>query len=446
MSEETITAIATAAGRSGIGIVRLSGPNAYNIALKITKKKRLNVRFCHYASYFYEENLIDTGLVIYFKAPHSFTGEDVIEFQAHGSPIALDQLVQATLSLGARIARPGEFSERAFLNNKMDLTQAEAVADLIHAQSLTAARLAVQSIQGIFSEKIHAINEKVIYARMYVEAALDFPEEEIDFLSNVKIQNLLQEIQHELQHLRANAYQGSLIREGLTVVITGKPNAGKSTLINYLAQKEVAIVTDIPGTTRDIMREAVQLDGLVIHLIDTAGLRESQDKVEQEGIKRAWLAVSYADCVIHLSTIDDTSEEKSVLNEQIKCVLPENTPVIQVVNKIDKIKYSIDAQEEIIYLSAKEGTGISLLKDKIKKIAGYVPTEGQFLARRRHVHALDRALEALNCAREQLAYHRAGELLAEDLREIHEVLGEITGEFSTDDLLGKIFSSFCIGK
>ncbi|MDP3705022.1 MAG: tRNA uridine-5-carboxymethylaminomethyl(34) synthesis GTPase MnmE [Legionellaceae bacterium] len=467
---ETIVAIATPPGRGGVGIIRLSGPKAHDVGLRLTARTTLKPRTAHYgAIYGTDGELIDQGIVLYFKAPHSFTGEDVVEFQGHGAPIVLDRLVQESVLCGARLAKPGEFTERAFLNDKIDLTQAEAIADLIHASSLTAARMAMRSLQGDFSKRIHELNDQLISLRLYVEAAIDFPEEEIDFLNDGKIAAMLSTLMQSLDETRASASQGAMLREGLSVVIAGRPNAGKSTLINCLAGRDVAIVTDVAGTTRDVMREHIMLDDIPIHVIDTAGLRDSDDVVEKEGIKRAWHEVKLADCV--LMVIDASAgEDAMTLSESIAAVLPERVPIIHVFNKIDKLKNSSplipghrkvlvgrmrgsqDQADESqfmpapIYLSAKSGEGISLLTAKIKEVVGYQPAEGQFLARRRHIQALDEAKSLLSSGQQQLSLHRAGEMLAEDLRLAHQSLCEITGEFTSDDLLGVIFSSFCIGK
>ncbi|WP_419419722.1 tRNA uridine-5-carboxymethylaminomethyl(34) synthesis GTPase MnmE [Legionella sp. D16C41] len=444
--QDTIVAIATPPGRGGVGIIRISGPLAYFIGEQLTKKKNLRPRQTIYTNFFdKQDQLIDSGILIYFNAPHSFTGEDVIELQGHGAPIILDYLLQESIAYGARLARPGEFSERAFLNDKIDLAQAEAIADLIHASSMTAARMAVRSLQGDFSKRINQLNEQIINLRLYVEAAIDFPEEEIDFLGDGKVAMLLDEIISNLTVLRQNASQGAMLREGLSIVIVGKPNAGKSTLINQLAGREVAIVTEIAGTTRDVMREYILLDDLPVHLIDTAGLRESTDIIEQEGIRRAWQEVSQADCVLLLTDIKNKGSELE-LNKAILARLPAKIPVITVFNKIDLVNEQAKQEINTVYLSAKLGVGIDLLISKIKSIVGFQPNEGQFLARRRHLDALDRAKEFLLNGEKQLIDMRAGELLAEDLRLAHQSLCEITGEFTSDDLLGKIFSSFCIGK
>ncbi|KTD14045.1 tRNA uridine-5-carboxymethylaminomethyl(34) synthesis GTPase MnmE [Legionella israelensis] len=446
MMETTIVAVATPPGRGGVSILRISGPQALAIAGQICQLNNIQPRTAYFTG-FYQQNrqLIDQGIALYFKAPHSFTGEDVIELQAHGSPVIMDMLLKECVQLGAELAKPGEFSERAFLNDKMDLSQAEAIADLIHASSETAARMALRSLQGDFSKKIHALNEQLVHLRMYVEAAIDFPEEEIDFLNDGRISLMLETVLTELQSIRAQAHQGTLLREGLSVVIAGRPNAGKSTLINHLAGKEVAIVTDVAGTTRDVMREHILLDDIPIHIIDTAGIHDSADQVEKEGIRRAWQEVSRADCV--LLVIDLAADEPyALLTKEVKAALPEHVPVITVFNKIDKMKLNAKVERNQIYLSAKSGEGLNALKQKIKDIAGYQPEEGQFLARRRHLQALDEAKQLLMNGQRQLSEHKAGELLAEDLRLAHQALGEITGEFTSDDLLGKIFSSFCIGK
>jgi tRNA modification GTPase len=446
MSVDTIVAIATPPGRGGVGIIRVSGPLAYSVAQQLAHVKSIKPRSVTYCSlYSSDDELIDQGVVLYFKAPHSFTGDDVIELQVHGAPIVLDNLLQECVLLGARLARPGEFSERAFLNDKIDLTQAEAIADLIHASSQTAARMAVRSLQGDFSKKINELSEQLVYLRLYVEAAIDFPEEEIDFLSDGKVTAMLNSVLHDLDKIRASACQGAMIREGLSVVIAGRPNAGKSTLINCLSGRDVAIVTDVAGTTRDVMREHVLLDDLPLHLIDTAGLRDSDDVVEKEGIKRAWEEVKRADCL--LMVIDtNTLDERDELSDALRTALPPNVPIIQVYNKIDQVGHPAKKASNTVYISAKSGDGLQLLKDAIKEAVGYHVTEGQFLARRRHIQALDTAKELLVVGYQQLHTHRAGELLAEDLRLAHQSLCEITGEFTPDDLLGKIFSSFCIGK
>jgi tRNA modification GTPase len=451
MSEETIVAIATPPGRGGVGIVRLSGPQALSIAYQQSslsqQQHKLIPRHAVYAHLLdiKTQEMIDDGIILYFKGPHSFTGEDVVELQCHGSPVVLDRLIAQSVLLGARIARPGEFSQRAFLNDKMDLTQAEAVSDLINASSHTAARMAVKSLQGDFSKAINELNEQIIYLRLYIEATIDFSEEEIDFIAEGKIALKLTEILVTLQKIREHAVQGVLLREGLSVVIAGPPNAGKSTLINRLAARDIAIVTDIPGTTRDVMREQIMLDDLPLQIIDTAGLRESEDIVEREGIKRALAEVKQADCILWVTDVQHQSRQEEMMLMISPDVLS-TTPIIHVINKIDVVPCPILAQDNQVYLSALTGEGMEHLKEKIKNSVGYQPTEGLFLARRRHLQALDVAHESLRHAQQQLSGRVAAELLAEDLRLAHHALSEITGEFTSDDLLGKIFSTFCIGK
>ena len=445
MNIDTIVAVATAPGRGGIAIIRISGKEAVNIGQKIIGSKSFYPRTINYCSFYNDEGeLLDKGLLLFFKGPHSFTGEDVIELHGHGSPIVLDRILKACILLGARLARPGEFSERAFLNDKMDLTQAEAIADLIQASSENAARLAMRSLQGDFSLKITNLNEKLINLRLYVEAAIDFPEEEIDFLNDSKVSTMLDNILNDLEEIKKSATQGSMLREGISVVIAGSPNVGKSTLINYLAGRDVSIVTDIAGTTRDVMREQILLDDLPINLIDTAGLRDSDDLVEKEGIRRALHEVSQADCLLLIVDASNYNLNQSTFDLDSK--IPSNIPIIRVFNKIDKLKKLDKKDDDGIYISAKSGIGINVLKEKIKEVVGFNPDEGSFLARRRHLDALDKAKALLLAGRHQLTVHRAGELLAEDLRLAHQSLCEITGEFTSDDLLGEIFSSFCIGK
>jgi len=446
-TKETIAAIATAPGRGGVGIVRVSGPLSANIAEKILGKIPL-LRRAEYSP-FNDENgdAIDSGIAIYFQKPNSFTGEDVLELQAHGGPVVLDMLLNRVLNLGARAARAGEFTEQAFLNDKMDLAQAEAVADLIEAESTEAAKAAVRSLQGEFSKNINALVESLIELRLYVEASLDFPEEEIDFLNDGKVEKKLSVIESALAEVFTSARQGSLLREGMSLVIAGRPNAGKSSLLNQLAGRNSAIVTDIPGTTRDVLREHIQIDGLPLHVIDTAGLRESDDPVEQEGVRRAWKEIEQADRILLL--VDDTHRNDDHL--QIEDKLPEHIGVTRVFNKIDSSGRQaelIETDAEIdIALSAKTGSGIDILKNHLKQCMGYEQSnEGKFMARRRHIKALQNADQHLQIARYNLIEMQAGELLAEELKLAQEQLNTITGEFTSDDLLGKIFSSFCIGK
>lgn len=446
MSEkETIVALATPPGYGGVGILRLSGPAAYEIAQHLNGNIPLPPRQAVYSSFFSSENEhLDQGLMLYFKAPASFTGEDVVEIQGHGSPLILDELLKSCLRLGARMARPGEFSERAFLNQKMDLTQAEAVADLIHASSLTAARCALRSLQGEFSKKIEAINEKLIVLRLYIEAYLDFPEEDLDLLQKEKIEKQMVAVLKELELLEKEACQGVLLNEGANIVIIGEPNAGKSTLFNCFAKQDLAIVTDIAGTTRDVMRYPLKMDELSLHFIDTAGLRETEDRIEQEGIRRAWKEVQQANCV--LLVMDVNSPYPTRLMNEVKTALDKDIPLITVYNKIDQSKLEPCLAEEGVYLSARLGLGFEYLKTAIKKALAYQPQEGLFLARRRHLDALALAKNYLFQGQTQIFPAYQGELLAEDLRLAHQALGEITGEFSSEDLLGRIFSQFCIGK
>lgn len=453
MSEnDTIAAIATAPGKGGVGIVRVSGPAACSIAEALLGGCP-KPRYAEYLSFRDGDGtVLDQGLALFFPNPHSFTGEDVLELQGHGGPVVLDLLLARCLSLGARLARPGEFSERAFLNDKLDLAQAEAIADLIDAASEQAARSALRSLQGEFSRKVHTLVERLIQLRLYVEAAIDFPEEEIDFLSDGKVSAMLAGIRVDLSAVQVEAKQGSLLREGMKVVIAGRPNAGKSSLLNALAGREAAIVTDIPGTTRDVLREHIHLDGMPLHIIDTAGLREASDAVEQIGIARAWAEISQADhvlIVVDASVTPDTEPHK--LWPEFAGKLPERLGVSVVRNKADLTGETLGIHQtgeaKVLALSAQTGAGVPTLREHLKAVMGFASsTEGGFIARRRHLDALARADSSLAIGSEQLDLHRAGELLAEDLRAAQDALNEITGAFSADDLLGRIFGSFCIGK
>ncbi len=446
-ADDTIAAQATPPGRGGVGIVRISGSLSRKCAEKILGHCP-KPRQAEYLSFKdLEGEIIDEGIAIFFAAPNSFTGEDVLELQGHGGPVVMDRLLALAQQFGVRLARPGEFSERAFLNDKLDLAQAEAIADLIDAGSEQAARSALRSLRGEFSARINELVEKVTELRMYVESAIDFPEEEIDFLADGEVQRRLDEIITALASVMVAAQQGALLKEGMTVVIAGPPNAGKSSLHNQLAGQESAIVTDIAGTTRDVLREQINLDGMPLHIIDTAGLRESDDVVEQEGIRRAWREIEQADRLLLLvnDTQGITAEEKAILEK-----LPKGLPITVVRNKIDDSGNAaaiIDGElGNEIRLSAKSGEGVELLRDHLKQSIGYQGTgEGAFMARRRHLDALERAAVNLQTG-DQLLQQGSGELLAEELRRAQQSLGEITGEVTSDDLLGKIFSSFCIGK
>jgi len=466
-NQETISAQATPPGRGGVGIIRISGPQAQKVAQAILGKVP-EIRKAEYLPFKDKNNqTLDQGIALFFKAPHSFTGEDVLELQGHGGPIILDMLLKEVISLpGIRIAKPGEFSEQAFLNNKLDLTQAEAIADLINSSSEQAARSALHSLQGDFSKLVNEMVASIIHLRMYVEAAIDFPEEEIDFLADKKIVTDLKNIIKQVESVRQQAQQGSIIREGMRVVIAGRPNAGKSSLLNALSGKESAIVTDIAGTTRDVLTEQIHIDGMPLHIIDTAGLRDSDDKVEQIGIERAWQEIKQADRVLLMV---DASENHSVLEDEqnIKDYYPEffeklpsNIGLTLVRNKADlnqaitpsnmgltEFTDNDQTKHSVITLSAKTGEGVNSLKEHLKTIMGYQgSTEGGFMARRRHLTALDNTHQHLITGLDQLESYVAGEILAEELRICQLELDQITGEFTSDDLLSKIFSSFCIGK
>ena len=445
---DTIAAIATPAGQGGVGIVRISGTDTPAIAQQLLghlpQVRRTEVHRFTEA----DGTLIDAGLVLYFEAPASFTGEHVLELHGHGGPVVMDCLLRRVLSLGARPARPGEFSERAFLNNKLDLAQAEAIADLIESATMAAAHAAARSLQGEFSSRVHLLIEMLTRLRMYVEAAIDFPEEEIDFLSDDTIAHMLSDLRAAFEDLSTRAQQGQLLRDGMTLVIAGRPNAGKSSLLNALSGRDAAIVTEIPGTTRDVLREHIQIDGLPLHIVDTAGLHDSNDPVEQAGMQRARLALEQADRV--LLAIDDqagfTAADAAILEE-----LPAGVAHTRVFNKIDLSSRAAGQSEHngqpAISLSIHTGAGLEALRLHLKQSVGYADhAEGSFSARRRHVDALRRAFEHVAIGRQQLEQQRAGELLAEELRQAQQVLGEITGDVSSDDLLGRIFSSFCIGK
>ncbi|WOA53794.1 tRNA uridine-5-carboxymethylaminomethyl(34) synthesis GTPase MnmE [Dickeya solani] len=450
---DTIVAQATPPGRGGVGILRISGRHASAVAQAVLGKLP-KPRYADYLPFHDADgSVLDQGIALWFPGPNSFTGEDVLELQGHGGPVILDLLLKRVVALsGVRIARPGEFSERAFLNDKLDLAQAEAIADLIDASSEQAARSAVNSLQGVFSTRIHQLVEALTHLRIYVEAAIDFPDEEIDFLSDGKIEAMLNDVIGDLGAVRAEARQGSLLREGMKVVIAGRPNAGKSSLLNALAGRDAAIVTDIAGTTRDVLREHIHIDGMPLHIIDTAGLRDASDEVERIGIERAWQEIEQADRVLFMvdGTTTDAVEPAAIWPE-FMARLPHRLPITVVRNKADVTGEPLGIEDvntySLIRLSARTGDGIDLLRDHLKQSMGFTSnTEGGFLARRRHLQALEQAAQHLQQGHEQLVGAYAGELLAEELRLAQQSLSEITGEFTSDDLLGRIFSSFCIGK
>lgn len=451
--QDTIVAQATAPGRGGVGIIRVSGPLAATVANNVLDKLPTPRKAEYLPFKDSQGDTLDQGLALYFVAPHSFTGEDVLELQGHGGPVVMDMLIKSILQQqGVRLAKPGEFSERAFLNDKMDLTQAEAIADLIDASSEQAARGALRSMQGEFSSHILNLVEQVIQLRIYVEAAIDFPDEEIDFLSDGKVMADLDAIIKQLDKVRAKAKQGSLMREGMQVVIAGRPNAGKSSLLNALAGRDAAIVTDIAGTTRDVLKEHIHIDGMPLHIIDTAGLRDSPDKVEQIGIARAWQEIAQADRVLLMVDSTENKEmDPHILWPEFVDKLPANIGLTLIRNKADLSALDIGPvsgqPQPVFNISASEKLGIELVAEHLKSCMGYhAGGEGQFIARRRHIQAIEQAAEHLSIGKQQLQDLVAGEILAEELRLCQQQLNEITGEFSSNDLLGRIFSSFCIGK
>lgn len=439
---DTIAAIATSPGNGGVGIIRISGSLVLGIAEKLLTKS-LTPRTAVYSAFIDADgSVLDSGIALYFPAPASYTGEDILELQGHGGSVVLDMLLRRVLSLGARLANPGEFTERAFLNNKLDLAQAEAVADLIESSTEQSVRSAQKSMQGVFSAQINALVEDLTELRIYVEAAIDFVDEEIDFLTDGVVENRIIRLLEGIQKIRKTARQGRLLRDGMTVVLAGKPNAGKSSLLNALAGHEAAIVTDIAGTTRDILRERIQLDGMPLHIIDTAGLRESDNLIEQEGIRRARVEIDKADKILLL--IDAREPESEEL-------LASPLNITRIYNKIDLLglapSISQTGQGTQIYVSIKTGDGMDLLTRHLKESVGYNDAAANvFIARTRHLEALKAAYEFSESALNQLRVSQAAELVAEDLRQAQQSLAEITGQVTSDDLLGKIFSSFCIGK
>ncbi len=460
----TIAAIATPLGRGGVGIIRLSGAKAYDIACQLTGKSSFTPRLASFCRFYQADGtIIDEGLVLYFKAPHSFTGEDVIELQGHGGVILQNLLLARVFELGAKQATAGEFSYRAFDNDKLDLVQAEAIADAIDATSAAAASSAIRSLSGEFSDKINQLLEQLIHLRLHVEAAIDFPDEEdVDFLSDGIIQDKLEQTQAQIQQVLATAKQGQMLRDGIHVVLAGRPNAGKSSLLNRLAGQERAIVTEVAGTTRDTLSETVVLNGLTLHLTDTAGLRDTEDTVERIGIERARTAITQADILLLVYDVTRDIEGESTplqLAEQLFGELPEAKRLLIIANKSDLLATSSsdslltaaqikmqDKGYEQINVSCETGAGIEDLVDALCAKVGFHPPENSLIARTRHLDALRRTASYLSEAHEQLIVFKAGELVAESLRQAQGSLGEITGEFSADDLLGKIFGSFCIGK
>jgi tRNA modification GTPase len=442
LNRDTIAAIATGPGAGGIGVVRLSGPQAHRIAEQITGKS-LEPRIAHYRTFLdVDARTLDDGLALYFPGPRSFTGEDVVELQGHGGPLILQMLLERTLQLGARQARPGEFSERAFLNGRLDLAQAEAIADLISARTRSAARQAQASLRGVFSEAINALAQDLVALRIYVEAAIDFPEEDIDFLGDGEVAKRLTAVIQAAESLKKEARAGAMVRNGATIVLAGRPNAGKSSLLNRLAQDDVAIVTHIPGTTRDVVRQDIEVNGIPLRISDTAGLRETDDTVEQEGVRRATQEIRGADLLLHL--IDDTDPRPvEALNEDV--------PTITVYNKIDLSGRppgpATNEDAAAVAISTLTGSGMDDLLTAITDALGLqAGAETRFSARERHLTILDHTTASLKASEAAFLASGAGELLAEDLRLIHDQLGEITGRMTSDELLGEIFSSFCIGK
>ena len=448
---DTIAAIATAPGTGGIGVVRLSGPAALGIAESLSNSRLQAGRIQFRRFLDADGEAIDHGLCLYFMAPHSFSGEDCVEVQAHGGPVVLDQLLERVCTLGARLARAGEFSERAFLNGRIDLTQAEAIADLIESGSRAASRAAMRSLEGRFSQQVGALVDEIIELRTYIEAALDFAEEEIDFLSSSDTATRVQAAHDQLKALLAQAEQGRTLQEGLNVVLAGLPNAGKSSLLNYLAGYDAAIVTEVEGTTRDVLREHISLRGIPIKINDTAGIREAHNPIEQEGVRRAWKSIETADVVVYLLDASKgmLDSDRQILEELASQADQGNgNPRIQrVYSKSDLAEPDCVFEADGLAISTVSGEGMDALIDRITgQAADFNQDNDTFMARRRHVDALGRALKFLGQAVDGFAQQRSAELMAEDLRQAQQFLNEITGEFTSDDLLGKIFSSFCIGK
>jgi len=448
---DTICALATPPGTGGVGIVRISGPLAADVARALAghlpRPRRAELTEWRDA----DGEVIDSGLSLYFPGPRSFTGEDVLELQGHGGLFVLQRLLQRTVALGCRLARPGEFTERAFLNDKLDLVQAEAIADLIESGSEAAARAAQRSLQGVFSNEVHALQEQLTALRVFVEAAIDFPDEEIDFLAESDVAERLVRLGAQVGRVLLQARQGRLLRDGILLAIVGPPNAGKSSLLNALSGQDSAIVTDIPGTTRDVLRERIDIEGIPVHLADTAGIRDTEDAIEAEGVRRALRAVAEADLVL---VVEDATGEAQAARA-LAARLPEGPPRLRVVNKVDLLSAAerrpYADQPGCLLISARSGEGLDALRRSVRDLVGAGPGDratvgGEFSARQRHVDALRRAAAHIDAGAAIMASTRAGELLAEELRLAQQQLGEITGEMASDDLLGQIFSSFCIGK
>jgi len=442
--QDNIVAIATGSGYAGVGVIRISGGNLLPVIHKLINKQNATItpRYAHYSDFFDEAgSIIDSGLFIYFNAPKSFTGEDVIELQGHGSPVILNMLLKRCLTLGCRLAEPGEFTKRAYLNGKVDLVQAESIADLIHAESEASARGALKSLRGEFSRYIKEINDQLINLRMFVEASLDFPDEDIEFIANAKIKDKLIVIREKIYSLLSNTKHGVILNNGVNIVIIGRPNVGKSSLLNALANEDIAIVTSIAGTTRDIVRQKIIINGIPFNIIDTAGIRETTDEVEKIGIARAVSALGEAD--ICLVLIDDSlgisEEDESILKQ-----IPANLKRVFVYNKIDLSGKSMGIVDNKVYISAKQNVGIDQLRQLLLATIGWDSSNtGTFSARERHLEAVHKTVNHIDNA---FIYWTELEILAEELRYAHTSLGEITGEFTADDLLGEIFSKFCIGK
>ena len=446
---DTISAVATPPGAGGLGIVRLSGPQVPEIAERLVGSlpKPRQATLASFRSA--DGEVIDTGIALYFPAPNSFTGEDVLELQGHGGVYILDALLRRTLELGARAARPGEFSQRAFLNDKLDLVQAEAIADLIESGTVAAARAAQRSLQGEFSRRVHDLQEELTGLRVFVEAAIDFPDEEIDFLGESDVVDRVRGLEERLGALLSEARRGLLLRDGFVLAIIGRPNAGKSSLLNALSGQDSAIVTDIPGTTRDVLREQIDLDGIPVHVADTAGIRETEDRIEAEGVRRARQALQSADIVLLVEDVDDPAEDAGGLRAEV----PPGATLLHVLNKIDRLErgrreaLEAGAEPGTVCLSARTGEGMDRLRQRIRESVGAGETvAGSFSARQRHVDALVRCGGHVSAGRQVMAESAAGELLAEELKLAQQALAELTGERLPDDLLGEIFASFCIGK